>query len=315
MEYDKKILELLEEQRLSWKLLDDNMKSLGATRIKEFSFSHFSFKVQFNPERIVSSGAKVDKATISNRRCFLCKENRPSEQKEIIFQEDYEILCNPFPIFNQHFTISHLNHIPQEINHSFPVMLDLSKELNHSVVFYNAPNCGASAPDHLHFQAGNLDFLPIPNELDQLKNHYGESLSDNEDVMITAIDDGLRKFIVLESDSKSEIIKAFNKIYKQSELFSGDEPPMLNILAYYQQAWKILIFLREKHRPWQYFAEGEENILFSPASVDMGGALILPLEKDFNKIESRDIEIMFKEIMISSEKFAVYKELFKSDKK
>ena len=311
MNYDKKIVELFQEQKLNWKLLKDNHKSLKATKVKVFAYKGFSIKVQFNPERIVSSGAKVDKETIQKRQCFLCKENRPVEQNEVRFNDDYEILCNPFPIFNQHFTISHEKHIPQEIEHSFPELLNLSKALTQFVVFYNAPNCGASAPDHLHFQAGNSDFLPIVKELNKLKTLYGEALSEKKEVEITAIDDGLRKIIVLESDSKDSIIEAFNKIYKLSETMDEHDAPMLNILAYYTKGWKILIFLREKHRPWQYFEEGEANILFSPASVDMGGSLIFPLEKDFNKITSEDIEDMFHQVMISKDKFIAYRELFK----
>lgn len=311
MDYNREIIELLNEQRISWKLLDDNMKSLNSTRIKEFNFGGYSMKVQFNPERIVSSAAKVDNASILKRKCFLCKENRPEVQSEILFKDDYEILCNPFPIFNQHFTISHKKHIPQEIGQSFPVLLELSKALLQSVVFYNAPNCGASAPDHLHFQAGNLDFLPVVDELEQLKSLYGRALSASRKIEITSIDDGLRKFIVLESNSQIAVTEAFNKIYGLAESLSGIEPPMLNILAYYTDKWKILIFLREKHRPGQYFAEGDKNILFSPASVDMGGTLILPLEKDFNKITAEDISEMFTEVMISSDKLKLYDTLFK----
>lgn len=311
IDYQQSIFDLFEEQKLNWPLLRDNHKNLEYAKLKVFDFNGFKIKLQFNPERIVSSAAKVDKDSISKRKCFLCKKNRPMEQKEVLFNENYEFLCNPFPIFESHFTISEISHIPQEINDSFDSFLKISAALPKLVIFYNAPNCGASAPDHLHFQAGNTGFLPVESELESLKSLYGQQCSSNREIDIVAIDDGLRKFIVLESKRKDLLTEAFKRIHDYSQGELKKEPAMLNILAYYKDSWKILVFPREKHRPWQYFEKGNENILLSPASVDMGGTLITPLEKDFNKLSKDDIEDIFNQVCISAEKLQEYVKLFK----
>ncbi len=309
MDYQEKILRLFDDQKENWDILKKNTQSLFFAREKKFDFKGYSVKIQFNPERIISSSARVDKDSIEERPCFLCEHNRPAQQASISFNTDYEFLCNPYPIFKKHFTISHKDHIPQEIKLSFPSMLDISKALPELVVFYNAPNCGASAPDHLHFQAGNLNFLPLEADYENISELYGKTLLKNVFIKITAIDDGLRRFLVLESDNKDELIRSFKNIYDLTTSKTKNEEPMLNILSYYRSSWKVFIFLRDLHRPSQYFTKGEENILLSPASVDYGGMLITPLEKDFNKLTQSDIEDIFNQVSIDRNKFEEYQKL------
>jgi len=290
---------LFEDQKQSWPLLGANWKKLSAARLKQFDFEGFSIHVQNNPKRITSSAAKVDKVSIEKRACFLCQENRPPEEKNVWFGQEYEILCNPFPIFREHFTIAKAEHTPQVIESEFRSFLELSKALPELAVFYNAPNCGASAPDHMHFQAGNRGFMPIEKELESLKQKYGELLHGSDAASITAVNDGLRRFYVMESSSRKLLEEmgawAFGFL---RELQPGEEP-MINMLSYYCQGWQVLLFPCRKHRPWQYFEEGEQNILLSPASVDMGGTLIMPLEKDFEKITREDIVDIFSQVSFS----------------
>jgi hypothetical protein len=294
---------LFEDQKVSWPLLGINWEKLSGARLKQFDFEGFSIQVQNNPKRITSSAAKVDKVSIEKRACFLCQENRPPEEKNVWFGEEYEILCNPFPIFSQHFTIAKAKHTPQVIAGEFPAFLELSKALPELAVFYNAPNCGASAPDHMHFQAGNRGFMPIERELESLKRKYGELLHGSDAIGITAVNDGLRRFYVMES-SLREPLEALGRMAFRfiRELQRGEEP-MINMLSYYRQGWQVLLFPRQKHRPWQYFEEGEQNILLSPASVDMGGTLIMPLEKDYEKITREDIEDIFSQVSFSVDHF------------
>lgn len=303
MSTQKQADDLFKDQLSSWPLLGANWEKLGEAKVKEFEFNGFSIRVQCNPKRIVSSAAKVDKQSIEKRPCFLCTENRPPEEKNVWFGDEYEILCNPFPIFREHFTIASAEHSPQVIEAEFGSFLELSRALPDLALFYNAPNCGASAPDHMHFQAGNRGFMPIEKEITTLKTMYGEVLQKDGALELTAVADGLRRFYVLESDSKEKLeeiaARAFITI---RELQNGDEP-MINILSYYSAGWQVLLFPRDKHRPWQYFEEGEKNILLSPASVDMGGALITPLEKDFQKIGRGDIEDIFSQITFSEDHF------------
>ena len=294
---------LFKDQLSSWPLLGDNWARLEEARVKSFAFDGFSIRVQCNPKRIVSSAAKVDKVSIEKRLCFLCTEHRPPEEKNVWFGEEYEILCNPFPIFKQHYTIARHAHTPQVIEPEFAAFLELSRALPDLALFYNAPNCGASAPDHMHFQAGNRGFMPVEEELAALKTRYGKLLFVDSGMTLYAVDDGLRRFHVAESPSayilENYAMHAIKLIRDQQD---GQEP-MINMLSYYQKGWQVLLFPRHRHRPWQYFEEGEKNILLSPASVDMGGTLITPLEKDFAKISREDIMDIFSQVSFSAETF------------
>ena len=239
-------------------------------------------------------------------------ENRVEEQNNVWFGKDYEILCNPFPIFKEHFTIARTTHTPQVIEPEFSGFLEISRELPNLVVFYNAPSCGASAPDHMHFQAGNLGLMPLDSELEALKKSFGKSLVGDPEISITAVEDGLRRFVVLESIKQEPLRKAFSAIFGFIKDLQGQEP-MINMLSYYQNKWQIVLFPREVHRPWQYFEEGEKNILLSPASVDMGGTLITPLEKDFEKITREDIRSIFSQVSFSALNFKLLTEFIQSE--
>jgi hypothetical protein len=294
---------LFQEQIFGWPLLGANWKKLDSALLKSFDIEGLTIRVQFNPRRITSSAAKVDSASIEERPCFLCKANRPPEEESLAFGSDYEILCNPFPIFKKHYTIARDLHTPQVIDPEFSRLLDLSQELPELVVFYNAPACGASAPDHMHFQAGNRGFMPIEDELESLLEKYGTCLSQPEECQVSAVDDGLRRFLVLESGRKEPLEAAFAHISSFMRRLRGGEEPMLNILAYFHKKWQVLVFPRKEHRPWQFFEEGASNILLSPASVDMGGLMITPLEKDFLKISQADIRDIFAQIGLSAGQF------------
>jgi hypothetical protein len=304
MNYQEKATKLYEDQLKDWSLFADNREGLNQAKLKTFKFDGFDINVQYNPGRIISSAAKVDKKSIQERKCFLCKVNRPQVQKEILWGNSYEILVNPFPIFKKHFTISNVAHTDQQIETEFLNFISLSKDLPELVLFYNAPKCGASAPDHLHFQAGNLGFLTIEKDWEHIRSTFGKDISGYKDVQVTAVDDVLRRYIVLESNDKEAMNKVFLKIHKFAEELENGEAPMLNILSYYKdEKYRVFVFLRRLHRPWQFSAEGDKNILLSPASVDMGGTLITPKEKDFKKITKEDITDIFNQITISKDNF------------
>lgn len=302
---------LLEEQKQEWTLLGSNWDLLKGVRVRTFQFEGYTIRIQFNPKRIRSSAARVDRASIEKRSCFLCSRNRPSEQKSVLFGEKYEILCNPYPIFREHYTIATKRHTPQIIQPEFSAYLDLSRELHRLVVFYNAPACGASAPDHMHFQAGNRGLMPIEGEIAELGEKYGRELVSNGKLKINAIADGLRRFFFLESSSKELLEHAFSLIFDFVAAYQGAEP-MINLLCYYHKGWQLYLFPREKHRPWQYFEKGEGNILLSPAAVDLGGTLITPLEKDFNSLSKEDIADIFGQVTCSEEHFRAISDMIES---
>jgi hypothetical protein len=306
---------LLEKQKSSWEKLSIGYISLLNIKIKFIEFDQYTFKVQFNPGRFLSSSAKVDEKSISERECFLCYYNLPPEQKGILYDEKFLILCNPHPIFPEHFTIAYKEHIPQRMKETFNDLLLLSKDLSGSyTVVYNGPKCGASAPDHLHFQAGSKFFMPIDTEFEQIRNKYGEILSDKKNLIAAGIDDGLRRFISFESNDLLLLNEAFKIFYDAYETINpDDDEPLLNILSFYSETdgWRVLIFLRAKHRSTHYFSEGKDRILLSLAAVDLGGVCITPFEKDFNKMEKQLLTEIFQEVMLGEEKFEKLKSLLR----
>ncbi len=289
---------LIDNQLASWNVASENYKALRKVRVKELKVGHLLYKVQFNPARILSSAAKVDKASLQARKCFLCAENRPAQQESILFGGHYEILINPYPIFPRHLTIPEKEHTPQRIISRFGDMLDLADYLQGFTLFYNGPKCGASAPDHAHFQAGNSDFMPIEREW----INYRKKLIEIEEAVLWHVDTMPCPFLVIEASSKADAEHLFNLYYQSLELKDAEDEPMMNILAMKkEESWTVLLFPRKKHRPDCYYSQGEENLLISPASVDMGGVFITPLEKDFDKIQASDIENILQEVCLSAD--------------
>ena len=303
----------IKQQLNNWDLPAKNYRGLQDVQIKNIDFEDFTIKVQFNPHRIKSSAAKVDKTSIANRKCFLCYTNLPDQQRMLDYKNEYMILVNPFPIFSEHLTIPHYHHIRQRIDGNFLRFLDLSYDLQDFVVFYNGPWCGASAPDHLHFQAGNKNFMPVEDDYERFKPYY-DTIYENSDISVTGMKNYLRKFIALESGDRNALHKAFAVVFDYLQNLSyEDEEPMMNILASYEKdKWRIIIFPRNKHRPDQYYSEGTDELLLSPGAVDFGGVLITPREEDFNKLDQDFVADIFNQVSVSDEQ---YKEMIESLKR
>ncbi len=297
---------LLNQQKKTWPLLQGGYAGLNAVQTRAFDFDGFVIKVQFNPGRITSSAAKVDKKSIRERKCFLCMKHLPPEQRGVAFGDDYVILCNPFPIFPEHFTIPHREHIPQRIDGSFGVFLDLAKAMGERyTLFYNGPRCGASAPDHLHFQAGLKGFMPLDTEYRDVVRRYGRIVLESEEIRIVAVDWHLRRFVALESTRRDALLSEFGRLMDRLKLLESEtEEPMVNVLASYEAGWRILVFPRRRHRPSFFFEEGEKKMVISPAAVDMGGVCITPVERDFHRIRREDLVTMFEEVTLGREEFA-----------
>ncbi len=199
---------MLLQQKKKWDLVNDNFNALENVKTVKYNFEDIYIKTQFNPSRIISSSAKVDKKSIENRKCFLCQENLPEVQKGILYKNKYVLLVNPYPIFKQHLTIPKLDHIPQKIENCFPDLLHFSKDLEEKFfVFYNGPKCGASAPDHLHFQAGLKNSTPLESYFTDLLNR-GIQLEATEKLSQTVVAERLFKFICLQSNEISKMEKA-----------------------------------------------------------------------------------------------------------
>ncbi len=300
---------LITEQLASWKMAQNNYAALANVQVKKLDVKGITYKVQFNPARIVSSGAKVDANSIKERKCFLCPDNLPTEQKAIPFNGHYQILVNPFPIFPRHLTIPEIKHLPQRIVGRFEDMLDLAKALTEFIIFYNGPKCGASAPDHAHFQAGNKGFMPIEKNWRSL---IGETIITYGEAILYALNDAPRITFVIESFDKKDTMKVFQTIYNALPIKEGEEEPMINVLAMFDaDKWIVFVFPRERHRPTCYTAVGESRLLSSPASVDLGGVFITPIETDFHKITGDIIAQILSEVCMPEKEFIQIKELIK----
>ena len=260
-------------------------------------------KVQWNPARIVSTGAKIDKKTLGDRPCFLCDKNRPKEQISKQIDERFLLLVNPFPILPVHFTIPARKHQPQSIYKNYGEMhrfLSLHSEL---MVFYNGPKCGASAPDHLHFQAGTSGILPLQANWQRLSRNLTDIISLNDDEKIALIHDFVVPAFVIISKSEDSDEALFQRLYKSMPVRGDETEPMMNIIAWRKGDEYISVVIpREKHRPEAYFAEGDAQMMVSPGALDMSGLIITPREEDFRKLTEESATVILQECGVSVDK-------------
>ncbi|RKD92846.1 DUF4922 domain-containing protein [Mangrovibacterium diazotrophicum] len=304
---------LINQQTREWKLARKNYDDLASVEKRSFQFDDFQIVAQFNPGRIHSSAAKTDRTSISERPCFLCKSNRPTEQAGVDFQGKYEVLINPYPIFEKHLTIVGYEHVPQHFEGRLLDMLVLAEALPDFTLFYNGPKCGASAPDHFHFQAGGKNVMPVDREVTKRLESKAEQLANLNSTQVYALDEVyLRKLIVFTSTDSTELILFVERVLGLLPKNENDDEPMMNILANFENGqWQVLLFPRERQRPCQYFKEGSEQILMSPASVEMGGLAILPRREDFEKITSADFIDIYKQVSLNDAAFKHLKNLIK----
>jgi ATP adenylyltransferase (5'',5''''''-P-1,P-4-tetraphosphate phosphorylase II) len=280
---------LFTEQTTNWAQAKESYSNLARVQTKSVSFGDFEVKVQFNPARIVSSGAKVDAKTIAARKCFLCTENRPAGQTSVD-AGDYLILVNPFPIFPEHFTIPRKEHVDQQIKPYFADMLELARALDDYLVFYNGPRCGASAPDHMHFQAGTKNFLPLVNDYKRLKPTHAELLDESEHYQMYSLKNYRRTVYCIESDNIVSAQKLFENCYIEWQKNEPKMEPMMNIVCSFEDGiWYTFLIPRATFRPWQYSAEGNQQLMVSPATVEMCGIFITPIETHFEQITKEDV--------------------------
>lgn len=277
-----------------WELARRNYCGLQGAENRVFQFDGFGVTVQFNPARIVSTGAKTDAKSVAERPCFLCRANRPAEQQAVDFGQ-FELLVNPFPIFPPHYVIAHKKHTPQRIEPYIGDMLAFARQMEGFALFYNGPRCGASAPDHHHFQACTARSLPIVGDYFRLRSNRTELLVKQADVEIHTVRNYLRTVVCIEAKSAGSGAAALKEtIDILRKLQPTDDEPMMNMVAIWADSqYYIWVFPRKAFRPWQYSAEGEAQLLISPATVEMAGIVITPLAEHFNKVTANDIRDIY----------------------
>jgi len=293
MNFNLKAIELLHSEIQLWATARENFENLKQVERKSLDFEGFSVQVHFNQSRIRSAAAKLDAQSLAVRQCFLCKENRPMAQQSVDCG-NFELLVNPYPIFPQHFTIASKQHQPQNIDDYFADFMNFTNELSDFVVFFNAAGCGASAPDHLHFQAGTKNFLPLIKDYKNLKQKNAELILNTNTFEIFLLKNYLRKVFCIETHSCENAEKAFN-LLKTNDLIDTNK---INLVASFENGnFLIFVFPRRTFRPWQFFAENEnERLLISPGSVEMSGILITPVKAHFEKITKTDVESIYQQV-------------------
>ncbi len=284
--------------------------------------SDITLTVQWNPARIVSTGAKIDKESIAARPCFLCDENRPKEQHALMIEHHYQVLVNPYPILPRHFTIPTRRHKPQAIWEHFGTMRHLAWTLSKNIIFYNGPLCGASCPDHLHLQAGSRGIVPIERDWciyeNQLEKVYPLTGGETQEM----VDAGnvsqrcglflLKNYVcpvfVIRSMPEDTYSLLCQRLYKALPVPEGESEPRLNVICWRQAGDEsrsdeivTLIFPRKKHRPDCYWKNGSESLLVSPGALDMGGLIITPRKEDFSKITPERAAEILKEVTMTEE--------------
>jgi hypothetical protein len=280
----------------SWPALNRAYKNLQSARRREIVGNNFSFSVQFNPGRIASAEARIDQASLEKRPCFLCRHHLPQDQMAVLYRRSFVILCNPFPIFEPHFTIAHLDHRPQILEGSVSLFLQLARDFSPDfTVFYNGPRCGASAPDHLHFQGGPAGSIPIEKEA--LMGQWA-LIKTIKDVSVFAFRQPERQAILLEGEKRHALASVTSTILDiLNRLAGGEEEAMVNIIASFRAGrWRVFIFPRSKHRPDAFFRKGDDRLAITPGAVEMGGLVITIHERDFRSLDHKQLVDIFTEV-------------------
>lgn len=297
---DSSISRFFNRQLEVWTDARHRFRDLKHVETRQFSDQ---LKLQWNPARIVSTGARIDKKTLGERPCFLCDKNRPKEQMSKQIDEKFHLLVNPFPILPVHFTIPARKHQPQLIYKNYGEMHRFISLHSDLMVFYNGPKCGASAPDHLHFQAGTNGILPLQANWQRLSRNLTDIISLNDEEKISVVRDFIVPAFVIISKSAESDEALFRRLYKAMPQRGDETEPMMNIISWRKgEEFISVVIPREKHRPEAYFAEGDAQFLVSPGALDMSGLIITPREEDFRKLIEEKALSLLQECGVSEEK-------------
>lgn len=297
---DSSISRFFNRQLEVWTDARHRFRDLKHVETRQFSDQ---LKLQWNPARIVSTDAKIDKKTLGERPCFLCDKNRPKDQMSKQIDEKFHLLVNPFPILPVHFTIPARKHQPQLIYKNYGEMHRFISLHSDLMVFYNGPKCGASAPDHLHFQAGTNGILPLQTNWQRLSRNLTDIISLNDEEKISVVRDFIVPAFVIISKSAESDEALFRRLYKAMPQRGDETEPMMNIISWRKgEEFISVVIPREKHRPEAYFAEGDAQFVVSPGALDMSGLIITPREEDFRKLTEEKALSLLQECGVSEEK-------------
>ena len=303
MDYSRVIDKLITRQLRDWDVAGANYEALAGAVTRPLLLGEASITLQFNPERRRSSAARLDQRSLARRECFLCSGHQPPKQKAVLWGDRYKIQVNPYPIFKRHLTIADLRHVPQHLSGRLGDMLLLAKALPDFVIFYNGPQCGASAPDHAHFQAGAKGEMPLPDEIAHATTHL---LADGDEGFVGYVDTLGRSLFTIETSTQRAAERFALRLLDLLPVPQGADEPMVNVLCWWNttdRLWHLVVFPRRKHRPACY-GEGEGRLLLSPGAVDMGGLWAVPERKDYDSLTAGQIQALYDELCMSRKELA-----------
>ena len=302
----KELNKFIKDQLSVWQLASSNFRALKTAPSREVDVFGLKCRIQYNPRRVISSTADTSPAAIASRKCFLCADNRPKEQFHLGFEgrkgRNYHIQINPYPIFRGHLVIVRDEHIPQEIWHHFPDMLDFAARYKDYLVFYNGPSSGASAPDHLHFQAIPKHNLPLEEVVDEFLDHPGEPLATVKDASLYKFDGYARGVFALKATTSKSLAKLFYRLLDCTDRGKGEEEPMFNLYAYVKNGeYRTIVVMRSAKRSHHFYSEGADHLTISPGAADIAGLFVAPFRGEYDKADTALREELLSEVCISED--------------
>lgn len=305
---EARLAALIDQQNDTWPQLAHATKAFAEIVTKSALVEESEVVIQHNPRRLRSTAAPVDKASVESRRCFLCPENLPPEEKGIGYGDDLVILCNPFPVLDRHLSIVHREHVPQQIEGNVGVLLSLAHDLGSSYfVLYNGPECGASAPDHLHFQACSRALLPIERNLYEDEPVLLEDCSYCEETArksfeLFTLGGCGRSVVVFRGGNPEELATWVDQVIRELGLQTDKDEPLINIVCTYDpKLWTVYLFPRTKHRPASFYAVGDLRLIVSPGAIDMAGVVVVPERAHFDRVDGERMTAIFAEVSMNGD--------------
>ncbi|MBI1766421.1 MAG: DUF4922 domain-containing protein [Acidobacteria bacterium] len=297
---------LLAQQQQTWPQLREATDGLQQVEYRRFNIKGAEVLAQFNPKRLVSTAAKVDAASIQARPCFLCVGNLPEEERGLPFGDDFVVLCNPFPVLPKHLVVTARQHTPQAVAASFGSLLDVTRALGADFfTLYNGPKCGASAPDHLHFQAAEATRLPLWRELERGPLQRWPSASAVETFTLPCY--RINMLGAFGSDRTALLAWFERALSTLAALTESKDEPLLNLLATFNNGrWCVLLLPRQRHRPTCYDAEGDARLTISPAAIDLGGVLVVPQPEHFARLTAVALGQIYTEVTLRDDLFTAW---------
>lgn len=296
--YPEAVDRLIAKQMRDWDEARCNYEALATASTRQLKLGESTIVLQHNPERHRSASANIDAKSLAQRNCFLCTEHQPTCQRALLWGSHYKIQVNPYPIFPKHLTIADQRHMPQRLSGRVGDMLQLASSLPDFVIFYNGPDCGASAPDHMHFQAGSKGVLPL---CDELPNATTALLTDSDEGFIGYVEALGRSLFTIETATIRAAERYLLRLKDLSSVPPGASEPMTNVLCWWDVAehvWRMVVFPRRKHRP-DCYGEGDGKLLLSPAAVEMGGLWAIPTQKDYDTLTAEQLQALYDELCLS----------------